>query len=156
MLVNVTSLPVLELPNPAAPVVGKLERETLVYEVRRLDQWVEIRSARERLGWVQSASLRLPAHETAKPSGVGAVLSAMAIAALIVNESRQAYYATGRPCACPEDRTTNGRRCGGNSAYNRPGGARPLCYPADVPLDSIEAVRAILAKKTNAGESARR
>src|SRR5258708_35058968 len=54
-------------------------------------------------------------------------LSDSAIAALIVQESRNAYYATGHPCARPDDLMHNGRRCGGNSAYIRPGGARPLC-----------------------------
>ena len=70
------------------------------------------------------------------------VLTAAAIASLIVQASREAYYATGRPCACPDDSTRNGRRCGGNSAYSRPGGAAPLCYPSDVPTTMIEAYRA--------------
>lgn len=38
---------------------------------------------------------------------------------------RAAY--TGR-CDCPYDRMRNGRRCGGNSAYSRPGGRSPICY----------------------------
>jgi hypothetical protein len=54
------------------------------------------------------------------------------IAAAIVQESRQAYYATGHPCACPEDLARNGSRCGGRSAYSRPGGASPKCYASDV------------------------
>jgi hypothetical protein len=32
----------------------------------------------------------------------------------------------------------NGRACGGRSAYSRPGGASPLCYPSDVPAAMIE------------------
>jgi hypothetical protein len=66
-----------------------------------------------------------------------AAMSVAAIAALLVQESRNAYYAKGRPCACPEDRMTNGRRCGGNSAYSRAGGAAPYCYISDVPLTAI-------------------
>lgn len=31
-------------------------------------------------------------------------------------------------CDCPYDRMRNGRRCGGNSAYSRPGGRSPVCY----------------------------
>src|SRR5436190_16806057 len=46
--------------------------------------------------------------------------SAAVIAAILVEESRRAYYATGHPCACPDDVMRNGRRCGGNSAYSRP------------------------------------
>lgn len=96
MLVDVTLLAVLEPPNTAAPVIARLPRDTVVYEVRRLEQWVEFRRAKERLGWVQAASLRLPSVDAARPSsGVGAALSVAAIAALIVNESRRAYYAEG-------------------------------------------------------------
>jgi hypothetical protein len=75
------------------------------------------------------------------------VLSAVAIAALIVKESRSAYYATGRPCACPDDRMRNGHSCGGRSAYSRPGGAAPLCYPADVSTEMISNYRARLAQR---------
>ena len=64
-----------------------------------------------------------------------------AIAAMIVQESRNAYYATGHPCACPDDLMRNGRRCGGTSAYIRPGGAHPLCSAADVSSEMIRQYR---------------
>src|SRR5260370_4165803 len=60
-----------------------------------------------------------------------------AIATMIVHESRNAYYASGHPCACPEDLMRNGRRCGGTSAYIRPGGAHPLCSTSDFSPDMI-------------------
>src|SRR5689334_20578112 len=63
------------------------------------------------------------------------------IAAAIVKESRDFYYATGHPCACPEDHARNGSRCGGRSAYSRPGGAEPKCYISDVTKTEIEAYR---------------
>jgi hypothetical protein len=66
------------------------------------------------------------------------------IAALIVQASREAYYRTGRPCACPEDLARNGSRCGGRSAYSRPGGASPYCYISDVPKPEIDRYRANL------------
>ncbi|MGV6872003.1 SH3 domain-containing protein [Pseudochelatococcus sp. B33] len=31
-------------------------------------------------------------------------------------------------CDCPYDLTRNGQRCGGRSAYSRPGGRSPACY----------------------------
>jgi hypothetical protein len=64
------------------------------------------------------------------------------IATFIVKPSRDAYYRTGHPCACPDDLARNGSRCGGRSAYSRPGGAEPYCYVTDVPKDKIEAYRA--------------
>ena len=69
------------------------------------------------------------------------VLTAAAIAAIIVKASWDRYYATGHPCACPEDLTRNGQRCGGRSAYSRPGGAAPLCYLGDVTQAMIEEYR---------------
>jgi hypothetical protein len=60
----------------------------------------------------------------------------------IIQESRQAYYKTGHPCACPEDLARNGSRCGGRSAYSRPGGAEPKCYPQDVSKPEIDDWRA--------------
>src|SRR5436190_23582386 len=50
----------------------------------------------------------------------------------IVKESVARYLATGHPCACPYNLMRNGRQCGNVSAYVRPGGASPLCYPKDV------------------------
>lgn len=72
---------------------------------------------------------------------VEVLLTAAAIAAIIVQASRSAYYATGRPCACPDDTMRNGRRCGSRSAYSRPGGAAPLCYVSDVTPEMISTYR---------------
>ena len=35
-------------------------------------------------------------------------------------------------CPCPYNLDARGRRCGARSAYTKPGGAAPLCYPSDV------------------------
>ena len=69
-------------------------------------------------------------------------LTGQQIAAIIVKASRDAYYRNGHPCACPDDLARNGSRCGGRSAYSRPGGAEPYCYVADVPKEKIDAYRA--------------
>jgi hypothetical protein len=71
-----------------------------------------------------------------------AKLSDQQVAEIIVRESRAAYHATGRPCACPDDLARNGSRCGGRSAYSRPGGAEPRCYVSDVTPAEIDAYRA--------------
>jgi len=44
-------------------------------------------------------------------------------------------------CPCPYIRDGGGRRCGGRSAYSRPGGYDPLCYPADVTPEMIAQYR---------------
>jgi hypothetical protein len=82
-----------------------------------------------------------PTGSRAKEQAAAAAMSAAAIAALIVQKSRQQYYATGHPCACPDDLTRNGRRCGNMSAYIRPGGAAPLCYVSDVSAAVVDQYR---------------
>ena len=54
------------------------------------------------------------------------------VKARIITESIAGYKASGRPCACPYDLARNGSSCGQRSAFSRPGGAAPLCYPADI------------------------
>jgi hypothetical protein len=63
---------------------------------------------------------------------------------LLVQKSLAAYSGA---CPCPESRNRSGDRCGGNSAYNRPGGERPLCYPSDVTAEMIGRYRGELAKQ---------
>jgi hypothetical protein len=83
-----------------------------------------------------------PALPEVKPPAVKrkveGALTAAAIAAILVQASRDQYHATGRACACPDDTMRNGRACGGWSAHSRPGGAAPLCYPHDVTAAMIE------------------
>jgi hypothetical protein len=79
----------------------------------------------------QKPATDVPAKPESKRK-VEAVLTAAAITALIVQASRNEYYATGHPCACPDDRARNGSACGGRSAYSRP--ARPLnTFPVHSP-----------------------
>ena len=56
----------------------------------------------------------------------------------IVRESISAYSGN---CPCPYNVASNGSRCGGRSAYSRPGGASPKCYPADVSAAEVAARR---------------
>ena len=49
-------------------------------------------------------------------------------------------------CPCPYNRARNGARCGSRSAYNRPGGYEPLCYPDDITPEMVDAYRREQAK----------
>jgi hypothetical protein len=69
--------------------------------------------------------------------------SDIAIIARLIAASRASYPG---PCACPYDTDRAGRSCGRRSAYSRPGGYEPLCYPKDVTLAMIEKERARLAR----------
>jgi hypothetical protein len=72
-------------------------------------------------------------------------LTDAAVIALIIAGSIAANKAMGRPCACPSDLMRNGRVCGGNSAWSRPGGYKPLCFASDVTPGMISAYRATKA-----------
>jgi len=74
----------------------------------------------------------VPTWMTTKASARQPQVSDTQVRELIVQESVGAYQASGRPCACPYNTMRNGAACGGRSAYSRPGGAAPMCYPADV------------------------
>jgi hypothetical protein len=86
-----------------------------------------------------------PAPSNAKRTAE--ILTAATIAALIVAESRRAYHDRGKPCACPDDSMRNGRACGSRSAYSRPGGSSPLCYPTDVSEAMIRSFRSRVAER---------
>jgi hypothetical protein len=59
----------------------------------------------------------------------GASAQSDAAAQRAIRQSISAY--TGS-CPCPYSTDRAGRRCGARSAYSRPGGRAPLCYPGDV------------------------
>lgn len=44
-------------------------------------------------------------------------------------------------CPCPYSVMRNGASCGARSAYSRPGGYAPLCYPRDVSEAEVAAWR---------------
>jgi hypothetical protein len=91
---------------------------------------------------VLQRAYRETGSETDNKGTTSGSLSDAQIATIIVRQSRGAYYASGHPCACPEDLARDGSRCGRRSAASRPGGAAPYCYPSDVPRAEIEGYRA--------------
>lgn len=98
--------------------------------------------------FIAACCLALPiasGAQEASPRQPEASMSDAAIVALIIATSVAAYKANGKPCACPSDTMRNGRTCGPNSAYLRPSGHRPFCFPADVTAAMITAYRATKA-----------
>lgn len=58
---------------------------------------------------------------------------------LMIRESIASYPGN---CPCPYNLARNGSRCGGRSAYSRPGGYAPLCYATDISNAQVAAYRA--------------
>ncbi|MBZ8131675.1 hypothetical protein [Afifella sp. IM 167] len=57
---------------------------------------------------------------------------------IMIEQSITAYSG---PCPCPYNVMRNGRRCGGFSAWSKPGGASPLCYPDDISAEMVAEFR---------------
>jgi hypothetical protein len=56
----------------------------------------------------------------------------------IIAESIRRYSGS---CPCPYNVDRAGHSCGRRSAYSKPGGASPICYPADVTPKMIQDFR---------------
>lgn len=61
-----------------------------------------------------------------------------AVRKAIVRQSIAAYSGS---CPCPYSTDRAGRSCGRRSAYSKPGGASPKCYPSDVSAAEVRAWR---------------
>lgn len=67
-----------------------------------------------------------------------AAQSDAAIKQRLIRESIASYSGS---CPCPYNTDRAGRRCGQRSAYTRPGGAAPICYPGDVTAAMVQRAR---------------
>ena len=122
-------------------VLAQLPRGTKVQAAARQEgSWVELEVAN--LGqtvWMHGKYLSPDAPvqrvatttETQPKRGVRAPTSSEINTAikLIIAQSINAYPGS---CPCPYNRDRAGRRCGGRSAWSRPGGYSPMCYDTDI------------------------
>ena len=68
-----------------------------------------------------------------------ATMTAAQVKQAIIENSIASYPG---PCACPYNTDRRGHACGRRSAYSRPGGYAPVCYPEQVTLDMVRDYRA--------------
>lgn len=89
-----------------------------------------------------SRKAKLEKREEPKAVAPTPLVNEQALIAHVLRQSRARYSGN---CACPDDRDRAGRRCGARSAYSKPGGASPLCFPHDVTPTMLETARQELA-----------
>jgi len=77
--------------------------------------------------------LLLPATAGAKSMSDADVRQAM------IQESIGSYPGH---CPCPYNLASNGSHCGKRSAWSKPGGYAPLCYPNDITDEMVKQYRA--------------
>lgn len=122
-------------PSTQHTIISKVTQNSAVRPVRNSNDWTQIELGNGQLGWVAARYLSTSKVAASKPKPpqqtlVSAnTLSRGEVVKRIIAQSIRSYSGN---CPCPYNTTKRGRQCGGRSAYSRPGGASPLCYPNDV------------------------
>lgn len=142
--VTATSLNVRAAPNTSGEIVGKLSSGQQLTVLESTSGWLLVQTLQGR-GWVSEQYTSPTRPAVATPTAPQALLSAAptsidrdAIIQKIIERSIRNYSGS---CPCPYNTMRNGRRCGGNSAYSKPGGRSPICFPTDVTEAMIAAFR---------------
>lgn len=158
--VSVSSGRVRGGPSLQARQIGSLPRGTAVVIVGENGEWLSIEAPTRRItGWMHRSTLATGGTEAetqyratatrqpvpkkqpvaVKSTVVSRRLSDNDIRQAIIRQSIVSYYGS---CPCPYNVDRGGRLCGDRSAYSRPGGEDPICYPDDVTASMIERFRA--------------
>ena len=146
MVVNATRLNVREGPGTDFRTIRTLAARAEVRVVSQQGPWAQVET-NGLSGWVAMSYLarkeevrkperRLP---TATPPVARTGPTDSEIIRDLIARSIAGYSGN---CPCPYNTMRNGRSCGRSSAYSRPGGAAPLCYPRDVTAEMIARYRA--------------
>lgn len=126
-------------------LIDRLDVGRPVFLIRENGDWSQVRDKRtQREGWIASRFLAAQ-HKKAekKPdeltkSPAEPTIPDSVIIQRIIEASVASYPSS---CACPYSTDRRGRRCGGRSAYSKPGGYAPICFPQDVSKAMIEAFK---------------
>ncbi len=141
--VDADTLNVRAFPSTDGAVLLKVSRGTSVSITHRSGAWYGVSLSDGSVGWVHGDYLaNAPAPQQAltsrpapsKPDTVPSYDRNQVVQA-IIDASIRAYPGN---CPCPYNRMRNGRSCGGNSAFSKPGGRSPICYPEQVTSKMIE------------------
>lgn len=120
--ISKNSVNVRALPTVKSQKLGNLKRNTQMNYYQFKAGWYQIKIPNSQImGWIR-ADLLADAKPKIKPKSEPPLPLKTAKKS---GPRRSPYYGT---CDCPYDRAKNGSRCGGRSAYSRPGGRSPVCY----------------------------
>lgn len=118
----------------SADILATLPEGEIVFAYQNSGGWSRVNVASLNVtGYVATRYL----SEACVPGGglSRSLLSRANISAILRSQSLSRYSGS---CPCPYNYDRGGRRCGARSAYSRPGGASPLCYPRDVTTNMIQ------------------
>ncbi|WP_210165084.1 SH3 domain-containing protein [Pseudorhizobium marinum] len=115
-------------PSTSAAIVWTVPKGEAVLSRGRDGEWHEV-SALSHDGWIRGDFLSRSRPAIQEEPAVRYAPAAPFVRQVPARPSgsplRDPYIGT---CDCPYDLMRNGRRCGGRSAYDRPGGRSPQCY----------------------------
>ena len=137
-------------PSTTDPIIDRFDTGRKVFLIERAGDWSRIRDdLTQHEGWIANRFLSetetrtkaAPAKTEKKPESIEVAVPVVPDSVLIqriIAESLDSYPSS---CACPYSRDRAGRRCGKRSAYSKPGGYSPVCFPTDVTKAMIDAFR---------------
>lgn len=136
-------------PSTQNPVIDRFDSGRSVLLVERSDDWARVRDQlTQRDGWIAARFLSTERKRRDSSGGLNENYSSpdkpvpsipdSVIIQRIIAASVASYPSS---CACPYSTDRGGRRCGKRSAYSKPGGYAPICYPDDVTTAMIAAFR---------------
>lgn len=147
--VDAEGLNLRQAPGTGSKVLAVLPRDTILRVEAVREGWLRVATPDGTRGWVSARYARTggptvsarnsPAEVRApsRPLPTPGRRSRAAIIREIIAENLRAYSG---PCPCPYSVSRSGR-CGGRSAWSKPGGAEPLCFAEDIPEAMIAARR---------------
>jgi hypothetical protein len=133
--VNVRDAPSLE-----GKSLGQLVEGTVVNQIAQADGWSQIQTPLGQ-GWMATRFLsdEMPSKVVqVEPRRIVATPSSSEITAARAELIRQSIASYPGSCPCPYNVDRAGRRCGGRSAWSKPGGYSPICYESDVSEERLE------------------
>lgn len=138
LYVDADRLNVRKGPGTSHKTIWTLKRDQAVSVTKTSGDWSYVSGNRFK-GWVhggyltnnkkQIKTVSIQKPIIVKPVRLKPKISDKEIIKILIRRSLGLY--SGR-CPCPYNTTSRGSRCGGRSAYSRPGGASPLCYSRDI------------------------
>lgn len=132
-----TALNLRTSPNRYGAILLTLPAGEVVHQFQRYESWSQVNVASLNItGFVATRYL----SEDCIPGGglTRKSLRRNQIVSIMIANSLGSYSGN---CPCPYNVDRAGRSCGGRSAYSRPGGRSPLCYPSDVTSAQLERFR---------------
>jgi SH3-like domain-containing protein len=145
-LVGASKVNVRVTPGQTGKLVAQLQAGTELNVVAVKEGWSQIKTRDGKVtGWISSnllterkAKAFVPLVAKPKPAPIVKLapprVARNVVVSQIIASSIQNYVGN---CPCPYNTDRAGRSCGRRSAYSRPGGRSPICYPDDVTEEMI-------------------